>query len=432
MPYSAISQEYSYTHYDIADGLAGSTVYCIAQDRDGFIWAATETGVSRFDGTHFRNFTVLDGLPDNEVLQLFGDKRGRMWMAPFRKTVCYWYQGRIYTQENDSLLRRIQLRQNIENFAEDVDGNILIQESSRLHLLSPGGEIKNFDSLGGLPVFGSAAVCLDSSGHFKVQVGRQIYRFVDHGFRLARTIDFQDFHPNYIAMSASYLVWRTRPVRYEILSVGTGKVILKPFEQDRYRHISFSLLDDSLLYTNEIVGCTETNCRQGTTRSFLPGKPVSRVFRDMDGNLWFSTLGQGIYRLNSDQFGTKTIPIRNAGHEAVMSIMRLNGKLWVGTDRNQIFRLSLPDLKIGQRVGGLVVAKNRILYLDTISGNRVVFGSDNGLSEMAGPEYRDSPRNCRNDQIDGPAEQRGPACRQRLGCRGIRRKELAFYGHSLA
>jgi hypothetical protein len=34
LPYSAFSQEYSYTHYDISDGLAGSTVYCITQDKD--------------------------------------------------------------------------------------------------------------------------------------------------------------------------------------------------------------------------------------------------------------------------------------------------------------------------------------------------------------------------------------------------------------
>ena len=45
---SAFPQEYSYTHYDISDGLAGSTVYCITQDKDGFIWTGTETGVSRF------------------------------------------------------------------------------------------------------------------------------------------------------------------------------------------------------------------------------------------------------------------------------------------------------------------------------------------------------------------------------------------------
>ncbi len=90
-PYSSFSQEYSYTHYDITEGLAGSTVYCITQDKDGFIWVGTETGLSRFDGTHFKNFTTTDGLPDIEILQLFGDSKGRVWMAPFRKSVCYYY-----------------------------------------------------------------------------------------------------------------------------------------------------------------------------------------------------------------------------------------------------------------------------------------------------------------------------------------------------
>src|ERR1700743_2360913 len=133
--YSAYSQEYSYTHYDITDGLAGSVVYCIAQDKQGFIWTGTETGVSRFDGTHFKTYTVADGLPDIEILQLFGDSRGRVWMAPFRKTICYYYQGKIHNQENDSLLRRIRLRENVENFAEDARGNILIQERTGLQFV---------------------------------------------------------------------------------------------------------------------------------------------------------------------------------------------------------------------------------------------------------------------------------------------------------
>src|SRR5262245_12726551 len=112
-------EDYSYEHYDIADGLAGSTVYCITQDKDGFIWTGTETGVSRFDGTHFRTFTTRDGLPDVEVLEMFGDSRGRVWMAPFRRSVCYYYRGKIYNQDNDSLLSRVRLRARVEHFAED-------------------------------------------------------------------------------------------------------------------------------------------------------------------------------------------------------------------------------------------------------------------------------------------------------------------------
>src|SRR5690349_2681678 len=83
LPYILPAQEYGYTHYDITNGLAGSTVYCITQDKDGFLWTGTEAGVSRFDGTHFKNFSTKDGLPDLEVLQVFCDSKGRVWMAPF-------------------------------------------------------------------------------------------------------------------------------------------------------------------------------------------------------------------------------------------------------------------------------------------------------------------------------------------------------------
>ena len=133
LSYSSHAQEYSYTHYDIADGLAGSVVYCITQDRDGFIWTGTETGVSRFDGTHFKTFTAADGLPDIEILAMFGDSKGRVWMAPFRTSVCYYYHGKIHNQDNDSLLGSIHLSENVDGFAEDDAGNILILEPTRLH-----------------------------------------------------------------------------------------------------------------------------------------------------------------------------------------------------------------------------------------------------------------------------------------------------------
>jgi ligand-binding sensor domain-containing protein len=173
----ALSQEYSYTHYDITDGLAGSTVYCITQDKDGFIWMGTETGVSRFDGIHFRNFTTSDGLPDIEILQMFGDSRGRVWMAPFKRSVCYYYRGSIHNQENDSLLRQVVLHQNIESFAEDTAGNILLQERTALHLITTGGSVLQIESLGREPIRGCAAVGSSISGHFQAQVGGKIIEF---------------------------------------------------------------------------------------------------------------------------------------------------------------------------------------------------------------------------------------------------------------
>src|SRR5215831_14677590 len=122
---TANAQEYSYSHYDTKDGLAGSTVYCGAQDKDGFLWFGTETGLSRFDGTHFQNFTTADGLPDNEILRLFVDSKNRVWIMPFRNSICYYYKGKIHNQENDSLLAKITLHTEAKGVVEDRKGNLL-------------------------------------------------------------------------------------------------------------------------------------------------------------------------------------------------------------------------------------------------------------------------------------------------------------------
>ncbi len=49
--------------YTVADGLAGDQVTAIVQDRQGFLWIGTRTGLSRFDGVNFRSFDTSDGLP---------------------------------------------------------------------------------------------------------------------------------------------------------------------------------------------------------------------------------------------------------------------------------------------------------------------------------------------------------------------------------
>jgi ligand-binding sensor domain-containing protein len=106
---SIYSQSYTYTNYNTKDGLAGSTVYCAAQDKDGFIWFGTETGLSRFDGTNFFNYTLEQGLPDNEILKIFCDSKNRIWLSTFRSAICYIYKGKVHNQDNDSVLKKIHL-----------------------------------------------------------------------------------------------------------------------------------------------------------------------------------------------------------------------------------------------------------------------------------------------------------------------------------
>src|SRR5204863_1655656 len=113
----------------------------MCQDKDGFMWFATENGLSRYDGTYFKNFTVKDGLPDNEVLKVFADSKGRVWIGTFSKEMCFYYKGKIHNQENDSLVRKMKYDRNIEYIVED-DGHFLgFSFHSEVMIITPADSV---------------------------------------------------------------------------------------------------------------------------------------------------------------------------------------------------------------------------------------------------------------------------------------------------
>jgi ligand-binding sensor domain-containing protein len=380
--YSAFSQEYSYTHYDISDGLAGSTVYCITQDKDGFIWTGTETGVSRFDGTHFHNYTTVDGLPDVEVLEMFCDSKGRVWMAPFRKSICYYYKGRFYNQDNDSTLRKLRIGSNVEQFAEDKAGNILVATRYALYLLNTDGSVHEFDSIRRQPIRNCATVSSGPDGKFLVQEGSEIYKFFEGAFTPFFPIVIESSSPIYLSMNPLGLIWRKDSDNAVIHSFATGRTVPMPFERAAYRHISFSTLDDSLFYYNENSGALEYNLHTGVSRQLLPGRQVSRTFRDVSGSLWFTTLGQGIYRLNSDEFRTIKLTTPDNEQSSVYAIRRLGDNIVAGDNHNYLFVLRLADLTLKRIVTLTAPSKNRVADIDRMSNGNVYIASDLGIEEM--------------------------------------------------
>src|SRR5580658_6913836 len=64
----AKAQRYSFRYYGTEDGLTNLAVKVLFQDRMGFLWAGTESGVFRFDGQRFQRNGPDEGLPREVVL----------------------------------------------------------------------------------------------------------------------------------------------------------------------------------------------------------------------------------------------------------------------------------------------------------------------------------------------------------------------------
>jgi signal transduction histidine kinase/CheY-like chemotaxis protein len=64
-----------------ADALPTSALRAVVEDRDGYLWFASDDGLLRFDGHRFRAWRREQGLPDVDLRALHVDAQDRLWLA---------------------------------------------------------------------------------------------------------------------------------------------------------------------------------------------------------------------------------------------------------------------------------------------------------------------------------------------------------------
>lgn len=71
--------------YTIEDGLPDNWIRDVTQDQQGYIWIATASGVSKFDGYGFENFLNEPGnassLSGNDAINVLVDKQNQIWVG---------------------------------------------------------------------------------------------------------------------------------------------------------------------------------------------------------------------------------------------------------------------------------------------------------------------------------------------------------------
>src|SRR5262249_44777517 len=83
------------------DGLPNSTVTGVAQTQDGYLWLATPSGLARFDGVRFQQFSLMPYVGDQNrgVLAMSLRLGGGLTMALDRGAILWLNSGatRVYT-----------------------------------------------------------------------------------------------------------------------------------------------------------------------------------------------------------------------------------------------------------------------------------------------------------------------------------------------
>jgi sensor histidine kinase YesM len=94
LSYVSIAQEPYTIKYNKSNGLPSNAVFNVFQDSKGFMWFATNAGLTRYDGFEYKTYTspAQTSTPGSSILE---DNYGRIWYENF--------DGYLYFVQNDSL-----------------------------------------------------------------------------------------------------------------------------------------------------------------------------------------------------------------------------------------------------------------------------------------------------------------------------------------
>jgi hypothetical protein len=322
-------QDYAYIQYSTKDGLPSATVHGITQDHTGFLWFATEAGLSRFDGKTFRTYTIADGLPSSEVFFTLCDSRNRIWIGAFKNGLAYYYNGKIYNQDNDPLLRKIKMTSRMLGIAETPEGKLLIHVEHGVYVIPslPGKD----------PVFiadDKPAWEKQPAVDFKQGTGLLPLWTLPRALRSNYSFDVNFNNVQHTAArDKQYALFNGHG--FMITTVDTAKSDWIPFP-DILVHRFYN--DSVFIIGNISRGVKFYDFKKNRyIREYLPKRRVQAVFQDKDNNLWFSTKGAGVFRLSRHPFVNYTFGDQERPF-AVYQIYPENGQICVVTEKGTYWK----------------------------------------------------------------------------------------------
>lgn len=380
-------------NYNVKDGLANATVYGAVQDTEGFIWFATPTGVSKFDGKRFRNYTKKDGLTDNDVIKLAADSRGRVWFFTNNGMPSYYGQHIVHNEDNDTSLRFNSRSQYMQYAFEDRARTPWFLNTAG-RIIQYNGRKTIYDKLGAKP-----------SDIFWFLSNDTIFRPLQQAFQLSELKDNnnpgQKIPPTspYSITDAEFAGRvREHPViiHGNVLYSYTRKDIIPFFKGEDWgitEGISSMCIDGSNLWigTPRSLYYVRDFFRGETKLSkLLDNHYITSILNDRDGNIWITTFGDGVYHIPFKHFYFSYLDNTNGLYShSVYSVFRdkRNSLLYIGENAGM---LNLMDMngRITRYSLDSSGGRNSVFSIRALpKGQEVLIGTDNGVYRFA-PGYR--------------------------------------------
>lgn len=273
-------------------GLPDNTVVGIEQTPDGFLWVATKTGLVRFDGVEFRQFSVAaEGVGVGLNYALCADQRGRLWVAKER--------GGVVCVDPKNGTTALTLKDGLPDdkvhvMAVDSDGAVWVTYSGDKVVRIQDGWVRSFTAADGLAGAGRCEVAVDGIGRL------WFYRLDWAGvFREGRFWPLQQLLSERIAGARSGGLWTCKGNQLFRYAEG-GSVLQAGVLPEAVANKGTTVLcedrDHRLWIGTREAGLFSFD-REGFTAVPTRPRTILSIKEDREGTLWVGSRGGGLMQL---------------------------------------------------------------------------------------------------------------------------------------
>lgn len=333
--YSTISKE---------QGLPSSAVYDIFQDKNGFIWFATDAGICRYDGINIKTFNYPQHV-SKAGTGITQDRWGRIWYMNFDGYLFYVDKDSLYRLKEESLENPIGFRYTI------LGNSLLLAREDGIHIydlanltlktilvLSP--EIGYPEKTGGFVsdanyfyLIGSIITKIDSNGFWQKMP-----------FSLISNPQVETIRCYNIPCGNSmYAMSRTNRVNAYFRYNADSTLTTYPFKGTNFiANVSVTDQDIWFCSRNGVFLCKNHLGLAAENRHFFADKSISCVIKDREGNYWMGTTNEGVLFIPD----LHTLFLSFAPYQAHKLVVE--GDKWmIGTKKNELLQY-LPSKNTSQ------------------------------------------------------------------------------------
>lgn len=391
---STMASELPFINYTALDGLSSSEVYDIAQDNQGYIWFATDRGLTRYDGVDFKRYTIADGLPDNVIYNFFEQDDGTIWCTTSKHQLFYFKnaaEGFTEYAFNHIIKENLYPHELLNDIFVSPNGEVYIVDNSLIGYFkidASGKVAKNLKS---------KKIPLSFTGtRFKAKTLREIPDLVFLGYSgSAPTSDMGiewPFSEKRVNLFSRMLVFPEYRLQFAFLGnsyykIKNKSIITKQhYTNEGKRVLMAGKFDEKTFWIAYQYGGVQLFDLKGNMLGhFLKENSVTKIHKDHEGGLWISTLNQGVFYcsqplINRYRFENSPLELTKNKNNQIVVTLNKGDILQQNIEKDTFSSIFVSEDRISEYLQ--YDSLNNILYYGSNKKNAFIDKNNNDYNQV--------------------------------------------------